>query len=289
LLIAAAGCGDAGRRAASAPPDGTAADAPQRIVCGSPAVTEIVFALGCGDRVVGVSDYTTYPPEAVRKPSIGGFMNPSRERLLVLEPDVILTQGEHAALAGFAGEYGIRFLSVKLDTLDDLYRAVASIADAVGAADRGRELARRLQADLAGVRQQVAGAAPRGVLFLFARTPGDLTGLTTIGPGSFLDAVIRIAGGTNVFGDAHGAYPQVSKETLLVRRPEVILEVDPGGLTEDKARRLRADWQKLPELPAVVHGRIVYLDEPYLLVPGPRIGLAAARLARAIHPERAGE
>lgn len=258
---------------------------PSRIVCASPALAEIVFALGCGDRVVGVSDYTEYPPEAARKDRIGGWINPNRERLLLLRPDIILFQGRHASLSAFAEEYGIRFHGVDLDTYEDLHLAIGSIAEVLSAVERGSDLQNLIRDAVGRVRRRSAGVPPRRVLLVLGRSPGSLTGLSTAGPGTFLDDMIRAAGGTNVFADAKGVYPSVSKESILVREPEVILEVNPGGWHADTIARLRSDWREFPDVPAVRNGRIAYLDDAYLLIPGPRIGQTAERLARAIYPE----
>ncbi|MBN1558439.1 MAG: ABC transporter substrate-binding protein [Lentisphaerae bacterium] len=260
--------------------------APQRVICGSPAVTEIVFALGCGARVAGVSGHATYPPEAAQKPRIGGWIDPNREQLLLLKPDLILSQGRHERLAAFAEAYGMRFHGVTLDTLDDVLAAVRSIARVLGVAARGAALADRMRAELEAVRARVADAPPEPVALVFGRVPGDLTGLTTVGPGTFLDGLLEIAGGRNVFGDATGAYPRVSKEALLERKPRVILEVAPG-VSRARRERLRADWRALDGVPAVEQGRIHYMTNDFLLVPGPRLGRSAAVLAAAIHPGRA--
>ena len=281
-LASAAGCGPRERAEPDrdGPADGKAA--PPRIVCGTPAVAEIVFALGCGDRVVGVSDYTVYPPEAKAKRSIGGWINPNRERLLVVRPDLVISQGQHQRLATFAGEYGIRFHTVTLDTLADVYSAVDSIAGMLGVPQRGETLNAEIRRDLAAVRARAADTRSPRVFLLLGRTPGSLTGLSTVGAGTFLDDMIRVAGGTNVFADASGAYPQVSKESLLLRRPEVILEVHPGGLPDGTIALLRADWRELADLPAVRNDRIHYLTNDFLLIPGPRVGRVAETFADAI-------
>ena len=286
LLLAVVGCRE--REPASSP----ASDAPpataRRIVCGSPAITEIVFALGCGDRVVGVSDYTIYPPEALRKQRVGGRIDPNRERLLVLQPDIIISQGLRDTIGQFAETYGIGFHSVKLDTLADIHAAVDSIAAVLGVPGRGRELNAGIRSALQGIRTRAAAASasPPRTLLVFGRTPGNLGGLATTGPGTFLHDLIGIAGGTNIFGDATGAYPQISKEALLLREPEVILEINPGSPPPKTLTRLRNDWQAFPDLPAVRNGRIHYLTNDFLLIPGPRIGLIAEELARAIAPSR---
>jgi len=255
----------------------------ERIICGSPAVTEIIFALGYGDRVVGISDYTIYPPEALKKPSIGGLLNPNLERLLKLEPDWIITQGHHQTLASFSDQYGIRFQAVTLDRLEDLCRAIDLIAKGFEIPNRGHVLKDRIRAEIESVRSRVADRERKRVLILLERRPGDLSGLTTIGPGSFLDDALSLAGGDNLFSDARGFYPQVSKESILMRAPEVILELHPNGLSEDLKARLRSDWDRLPGLPNIT--RIEFLTSDYLLIPGPRVGRIIARLAEAVHPE----
>lgn len=259
---------------------------PRRVVCGSPAVAEIVFALGCGDRVVGVSDYTAYPPEACAKPSVGGLLNPNRERLLGLSPDMLVTQGRHEALAAFARTYGIRFQSVTLDTLADLDSAIRAIAETLGVAGQGRALADGLRGELtAGGRT----APPRRVLLLLGRAPGVWTGLSTVGNGTFLGELLGLAGGTNVFADATGPYPHISKEALLVRQPEVILEVHPGGLTAGQQARLCADWHIFADLPAVRQRRVHVLTNDFLLIPGPRVRQTARILTAAIGGEARSE
>lgn len=282
ILTALLGCGQVPTPEVG---PGASSASPQRIVCGTPAITEIVFALGCADRVVGVSDYGTYPPEAQSKERIGGWMNPNRERLLLLQPDLILSQGRHESLAGFCESRGIRFHTVALDTIDDLYEAIDTMSAALGVAERGDRLSAEIRTALHRVRQRVARRPTRRVLFLFGHAPGQLTKLGSVGPGTFVDQLITIAGGSNIFSDARGAYPQISTEAILLREPEVILESSQNGIRDESAAQLRADWQRLPMLPAVRDGRIEMLSDDYLLILGPRVALSAERLARAIHPE----
>lgn len=261
-----------------------AATAPERIVCGSPAVTEIVFALGCGDRVVGVSEYTRYPPEATRKATVGGLLNPNRERLLALAPDIILTQGEHETLSDFAVKNGIRFRAVKLDTLGDAYAAIDAIGVLLGVEENAVRLTADIRSALGTVRDRASSLKRRRVFVVFGRSPGSLTGLSTVGPGTFLDELIALAGGTNIFADAMGQWPQISKESLVVRRPEVILEMDPGKRSAEALQQMRRDWQRIEGIPAVANEDIQFLTNDYLLILGPRVGRTARRLAEAIHP-----
>lgn len=281
LVAGFVGCGGDVTR-----PDQDTVQQPQRIICGSPAVAEIVFALGCGNRVVGVSDYTTYPPEALDVAKIGGWMNPSRERLLRLAPDLIITQGQHPALAAFAAEYNILFLSVNVDNLQNILNTINDLATKLDASARGAELVSSITGAMSAIGEIVQPADAVSVMLAMGRSPGSLGGLSTAGPGTFLDEMITLAGGSNIFSDATGQYPLVSKESLLARAPDVIIDVHSAGLPSQTQRKMRNDWQSLAAIPAVANERIYLIEEQLLLIPGPRIAEAAELLARIIHPDR---
>ncbi len=264
--LALAGCGGPAGRAP--------AETAQRVICASPAVAEIVFALGCGARVVGVSEFSDWPPEAAAKPSIGGALTPNRERILALEPDLILAQGRADALAEFARPRGIAFRSLPLDTVADVRAAIAGFAQALGVEDDGRRLLEKMDADFAAL----PAGGPVPVFLALGHAPGDFSGLMTAGPGTFLSEIAAQAGGRNVFADVAALWPEVSRETLIRRQPAVILDFQAAPV--DAARRavLMADWEKL----GFKAGQVRILEEDYLLMPGPRMAKAAARLAAAI-------
>lgn len=247
-------------------PDGTT----RRIVVASPAVCEIVYQLGCGDRVVGVSDYCVYPPEATRVARIGGYANPNRERIMALDVDLVITQGKHDLLEQLCHDQGIRFFSVEIESLEDIRRAMQTLGDLLEVPDRAAREVARMDAALEVIRN----AAPQGhrptVFMTLTRQPGKITGLMTPGSGTFLSDVVEVAGGRNVFHDAVGNWPTPSKEALVARKPDIILELYPETVSPEQAERLRADWKEMPELPAVRNGRIYYLGGDYVLLPGPR-------------------
>jgi len=260
-----------------------------RIICASPGVTEIVFGLDAGRRVVGVSDFSIHPPEARRLPRIGGLYNPNRERITMLRPNLIITQGKHESLTRFCRERNIPLLSVPLDTLTDLYAAIRTIGRKLAAEQRAEGLIQELGRELDMIRDRVADRKPRKVFLVLGHTPGDLTGLMTAGPGSFLHEILEIAGGENIFADTVGLYPQISKEALAVRQPEIILEVFPDGISEGNRDLMRSDWERLPMLPAVRRDRVHYLTDDFLLIPGLRLGRIARRFAGIFHPDAFGE
>ena len=261
----------------------------RRIICVAPSVTEIVFALGYGKKVIGVSDFSTYPPQAKEKVSIGGMFNPNRERIIALQPDLVIIQGQHDSVAKFCRKQGIRLLSVEIDRLKDIPAAIFSLGQELNAESQAAKLAKEVKDGLDAVKAKIQGLPTRKVFLSLAHTPGDLTGLMTTGPGTFLHELIEIAGGENIFADASGTYPQISKESLIKRQPEVLIEALPGGISDRKLRLLRKDWGRLSILPAVRKGNIHFLTDDFLLIPSVRITQTARRFAEIIHPEAFNE
>jgi iron complex transport system substrate-binding protein len=246
----------------------------QRVVCGTPAVAEIIFALGCGDRVVGVSEFTDWPPEAAAKPQIGGALNPNRESILRLEPGLILSQGMSEVLGSFARSQGIAFLSFPLDTLDDLRAAIAGFAAALGAEKQGRTLLAEMDGGFAAI----SSCGPVPVFIALGHAPGDLSGLMTSGPGTFLDGLVGKAGGSNIFADVRTSWPKISQEALVRRKPALLLDFQPGPVDETRRAALVADWERL----GFQAEQVRLLTEGFLLKPGPRAAQSAARIAAAI-------
>lgn len=268
VVFALTGCGEKNRVAS--------ATAGRRVICASPAVAEIVFALGCGERVAGVSEFTDWPPQAANKPLIGSAVAPQRERLLRLDPDLILSQGRSELLGEFARSRGIAFMTLPLDSLEDLRAAIAGFAVALGVEEQGRTL-------LAGMESELAAIPPCGPIPVFialGHAPGDLSGLMTSGPGTFLDQIVATAGGSNVFSDLRIPWPKVSRESLIRRTPSLLLDFQAGPVDEARRAALLADWERLG-FPA---DQVRILTEDFLLKPGPRAAQSARCIAEAICP-----
>ncbi|NOR11811.1 MAG: ABC transporter substrate-binding protein [Candidatus Aminicenantes bacterium] len=257
----------------------------KRIICAAPSVTEIVFALGIGERVVGISDFSTYPPEVRTIPRIGGLINPNKEKITSLQPDLLIIQGQNESLARFCREHKIRFLSIEINSLEDIWAAIHTIGQTLRAEKNASALIQKIKADLQEIKGRIHNLPPKKVFLTLGHTPGDLTGLMTTGPGTFLHELVSVAGGENIFSDATGLYPQISKESLVKRQPEVIIEALPGGIPEEKLKLLEKDWLQFPMLPAVQSGNIHYLTEDFLLIPSVRIAQTVRRFAKIFHPE----
>lgn len=277
---------DSTQKSEISPPDpGQTIGEASRIICAAPSVVEIVFALGIGERVVGVSDFSTHPPEARAIPQIGGLINPNKEKITALQPDLLIIQGQNESLSRFCGEHEIRFLSIEINTLEDIWTAIHTIGQTLRAEDKASALIQKIKDDLQDTQERIHDRPLKKVFLTLGHTPGDLTGLMTTGPGTFLHELVSTAGGKNIFSDASGLYPQISKESLVKRQPEVIIEAIPGGIPEEKLKLLEKDWSQLPMLPAVKSGSIHFLTEDFLLIPGVRISQTVRRFAEIIHPE----
>ena len=256
------------------------AKGPQRILCAVPNVAEIVFALGQGDRVAGVSDFTTYPPEAAAKEKIGGYINPNLERIIALQPDLVIVIGLWEKLSKLCEEKGIPLMRMEIEDLAGLYASIGTIGEALGCEAEARQLVEEIKGQLDEVRKKAAAQPLKPKVFLcMSRLEGSLENLSTVGTGGFLGELIEIAGGVNLFADVTERYPSISKEALMRRMPEVIVELRPEDVSHTRpVEEIKADWLDLPMLPAVATNRVYVVTDDYIKIAGPRIGKTAERL-----------
>ena len=259
----------------------------ERVVTLVPSITEVVFALGEGDRVVGVSKWASWPPEAAEKPRVGGYSDVSFEQLTKLQPDLVIIQGEHTEVREYAARRGVSLLGVRMVNLASILEGIRTIASALGCQAQGEVLCADIALDLAKARAVAAGAEAASVLVTVSRRSGELGSIMSAGPDTFLSEAVAAGGGRNIFEDVQRRWPTVSKEVIVHRRPEVIIEFC-GGETFSSAQldRRIADWRALPSLPAVRDGRIYTITESYAELPGPRVGKLALRIAEVLHGEK---
>lgn len=253
-----------------------------RIVALTPSVTETLFALGLGERVVGVSDYSTWPPEVKSKPRLGGLFNPNLERMVALDPDLaILIPSEHDLGEKLRG-LGVDTLTVQNESLADVEKSIHVISRRCGVPEAGDRLTAEWRKGLAP-RPLVApgGKRPR-VLISVGRPAGRLTDLLIAGPGTFLDELLTRLGAENVFADAGSKWPQIPLEEVMARAPDVILEVRVDELSPQVKEELKRDWDGLPGLPATQGGRIEVIDGDHTVIPGPRLPQVYADMAAAL-------
>jgi iron complex transport system substrate-binding protein len=284
LVVRAAG----GQEVAPGTPRTRTSDAAvpaRRIVSVVPALTELLFALGAGPQVVGVSSYDDGLPEVQSLPRVGALLNPDTERIFSLRPDLVIVYGSQLDLEARLARAGIRTYAYRHGDLAHVFDTIRDLALLVGRVRDGERLDERIREQLDTVRASVRGRPRPRTLLVFERDPGALRGLYVSGGRGFLHDLLELAGGVNVFADTDREAVQPSLETLLARAPEVIIEIRATGMldTTDDAAARRA-WSALSSIPAVKDARIHVLHGDHLVVPGPRVALAAEALARAIHP-----
>jgi len=259
--------------------------APSRIISLIPAVTEMLFAIGAGPQVVGVSSYDTYPPEASTRPKVGALVDPDFERILTLKPDLVVVYGTQADLITRLGRVNIPIFNYQHAGLADITTTIRTLGARVGRADEANSLAATIERDLEATRRRVAGRPRPKTVLLFGREPGSLRSLYASGGYGFMHDMLENAGGADIFADLKKQSVQTSAEMLLSRSPDVIIEVHPAGeWTPARIAAERQVWKGLPSLPAVKTDRVYILADDRLNTPGPRVAAAVRLLADILHP-----
>jgi len=248
---------------------------PSRIVSTFPSVTEALFALGAGDRVVGVSDYCRYPPAALSLPKVGGYAKPDPEKIALLRPDLVIIEKSATALSDRLSALGIPHTGVAVGSLNDIYLMIHDIGSATGLADKAAKLDESIRGRLEALRTEGGASRQPTVLIIVGRTPGLLTNLIAVGDSPYLGELLRIAGGNNAVSGTSIPYPHISLETVVRSNPDVILDASMMGTSESAINglesRLRQPWVAHHELKAVQNGMIFGLTSEVLVTPGPRV------------------
>ena len=262
------------------------AQTPQRIVSLVPALTEMLFTIGAGPQVVAVSSYDEWPPAVLDLPRVGALLDPDTERILALDPDMVITYGSQGEVEGQFARAGIEVFSYRHGGLQTVLDTMRALGRATGHAAEADAAVRDIEARLDAVRRAVAGRGRPRTLLVFERQPLELRQVYASGGVGFLHDILETAGGANVFADIDSEATQPSVETILVRAPDVVLEVRPNEAPDaDRQRGERAVWNVLGSIPAVRDDRVHFLYGDYLVVPGPRVADVAEAVARALHPD----
>ncbi|MDA8187780.1 MAG: cobalamin-binding protein [Dehalococcoidales bacterium] len=250
----------------------------KRIVSLAPSNTEILFALGLGDSVVGVDDYSNYPNEAKSKEKVGSFADTSIEKVVALEPDLVLATNIHVkTVVPKLETRGLATVVVQPKNLARLLDNIRTVGTLAGKAREAETLADGLQRRVEDIanKTKTASSRPRVFFELDAK-------LYTVGPGTFADDMIDKAGGANIAADAKTEWPQLSLEAIVLKDPDIVFLADHGfGETVDKVKG-RPGWEKIT---AVRNDRVIPLDPDLVNRPGPRAVDGLDLMARALHPE----
>jgi iron complex transport system substrate-binding protein len=261
----------------------TLAAAPRRIVSLVPGVTEILFAIGAQDALVGVTDFCDYPPDARRKARVGDMLAPNLETLVSLTPDIVIAtrSGNREETFDQLKRLGLPvYLVDEPPSIADVQRLVAGLGELTGRRAAAATVGAGLERRIAAVRERVSGRPRPRVLYVLWPEP-----LIVPGRGSLVSELIAAAGGESVTADQGHGYPRMSLEAAVGRAPEVIILARHGAGTGPTAKE---QWLRLESLPAIKSGRLYTADGDLLHRYGPRIVDGLEFLARLIHPEAYG-
>ena len=256
-----------------------AGTAPARIVSLAPSVTETLFALGVGPRVVAVSDQCDYPPEVAALPKIGSFLTPSVEVVVAARADLVIgtpSPGNYDAV-GELRRLGIRVEVVEATRLAEVATVTRRIAELVGVPGAGERLVGEMEREMSAVRARVANLPRRRVLMIIGQEP-----LIAVGRETFLGDLLAEAGAANV-APPGSAWPHLNLEYVIAADPAVIID---SGMGSEEATASPSFWARFPSLAAVRERHVFPFRSYRALRPGPRLPGALADLARLIHPER---
>jgi len=263
-----------------------AADEPQRIISLVPATTEMLFIMGAGPRIAGVSNYDRFPPDVARLPKVGGLLDPDVERLLSLKPDLVIVYDTQTDLKRQLERARIPMFGYVHRDLADITVTMRALGARIGMKAAADAAAARIEQQLAAIRARVANRPRPKTLLIFGREPGALRRVDASAGYGFLHDLLELAGGSDVLGDLKKQSIDMSTEMIISRAPEVILELHYGdSLKPERFDAERRVWNALPSVPAVRNNRVFLLGGDEFVVPGPRIVIAADRFARTLHPE----
>lgn len=249
---------------------------PKRVVSVAPSNTEILFALGKGNVLVGRSEFDEYPPEALEVDSIGGYDPPNYELILSKEPDLVLAiGGSGEALNKLTSEYGLTVVVIDSESFTDVYDAIRLIGQILNVQEKAEELASAMEQRVREIAEKAVQAETRPKVFYEVWNDP----LMTAGTGTFIDELIRLAGGENVGAVVQG-WSSFSLEQVVASDPDIIMA---GSHFDTSGIASRPGWG---EIKAVKDGKVYPVEDPDLVtLPGPRLVQGLEWMARTIHPE----
>jgi iron complex transport system substrate-binding protein len=263
----------------------SATQGPKRIISLIPAVTEMLFAIGAGPQVVGVSSFDDYPAEVRNLERVGALLDPDLEKILALKPDLVVVYTTQTDLRRQLERARVGTYSYQHAGLADITTTIRDLGARTGHTEEAGGVATAIEQRMRDLRRRTVGRPRPRTLLVIGREPLATRGVFASGGVGFLHDVLTAAGGDNIFADVKRQSVQASSELILARRPEVIIELRAGEILEEHRRKEIESWQRLAALPAVQSGRVYFITDPRTVVPGPRVAKGAEIIARALHPE----
>lgn len=257
---------------------------PQRIVSLSPNLTQVIYALGYLDQIVGVTIYDEYPPEVKDLPKVGGWINPNYEAILVLKPDlVVLMKDQDISFGDKLRSLGLKTFTAKSnDSIADIIQAITELGIILGNKEEAQKLTDNIETELNQIEEKTKSLNKQSVLIVVGRNPGTLEDIYVIGRNNYIDELITLAGGENVVENERNAL-KITKEAIFSFDPDVIIEINHQKM--DKEDDILEIWSSLNQVDAVKNNRVHILSSKVLLHPSQRIVDGAQILSEILHPE----
>ncbi len=261
----------------------------QRIISFAPAITEILFALGLDDRVIGVSNFCRYPPEVQSLPKVGGLMDPNLEAIVRLRPDCVIVYANHSSVLDLLARLKIPALLARGDNLPEILQTIQLLGETFNRQKQAEIMVVDMKNRLQKLRQALPPEHPVPTVMLIVwreRGQGTLKNITVAGNDQYYREMVTIAGGKLLPENTKLEYPTIGAEGILQLNPQLIIEIAPEleGKSDKFLAQTRNDWQLLPELKAVHNQHIFLITDDYAAIPGPRSTLLAEKIAATLAP-----
>ncbi|MZG54782.1 MAG: ABC transporter substrate-binding protein, partial [Nitrospinae bacterium] len=257
-----------------------------RIISTSPSITETLFALGLEDRVVGVTDFCKYPPKACQLASVGGLVNPHMETIVALRPDLVVHLAHSVRLEQNTQKLGIPSMKLEMDTVENILGSIQLLGVTLGVEKNAGRLQNKLINGINLYKKKLKNIPPKEALLLLGDSSDPGRDLYAAGQGTFLHELLEISGGRNIIPDSLAQYPKITKEFIIEKSPEVIIEAGPKSrLSLEQIKERMKGWKRFPSIRAVQSEQIHYIGADYILIPGPRLLKILGQFSRALHPE----
>ncbi|HEX3355394.1 MAG TPA: helical backbone metal receptor [Tepidisphaeraceae bacterium] len=248
-----------------------------------PAATDVIVQMGATDHLVAVSNWDAKLPEIASLPRAGDYRTIDWEKIAQAKPGAMIVQFAPGkmppGLEEKAKGMGIRLVNVHINRLDEIFKAIDQLGAEMGEPTKAAAASKKLQGELDGVRQRVAGQAP--VRTLLVHSESDLS---CVGGGNFMDDLLTIAGGKNVLSGGDNSFPTIDREQLVSLNPDAVIVLLPGE-SQQVIDRAKGFWAGQTTVSAVTHGRVYILTDSYLLLPGMSAGKIAEQLANCLHAD----
>ena len=258
-----------------------------RIISMAPNVTEILYALGLGDKIIGVTQFCKYPPQAAQKKKFGGYLDPNYEVIVAAKPDLVITVTEQVQPVNHFARLGIKTLAVKHATIEDILESILEIGKICQVPEKAKQMVDKLNANIKTIEEQTKNLEKRKVLVCVERntTAGTFDAVYIAGRDGFYNEMIDLSGGINAY-TGRIRFPKVGAEGIISMNPEIIIDIvsdiENRALVADQ---LKQQWEELAEVTAIKKKHVYIFSENYIAIPGPRFILTLKKIAKAIHPE----